>query len=109
MRPFLLPELAIVLKTMMSWNHQHHPHTHSQKEEFFFSFLCIAALVAYGHSGARGQIRAAADGHSHSETGSELHLRPTWQLAAMPDPEPTEQGQGSTLHPHGHCVRVLTH
>ena len=30
--------------------------------------------------------------------GSELCLPPTPQLVAMPDPQPTEQGQGSNLH-----------
>ena len=54
-------------------------------------------------SQARGQIRAIATGlHlSHSNTRSELHLQPTQQLKAMPDPYPTEQGQASNLHPHG--------
>ena len=33
-------------------------------------------------------------------TGSELRLWPTSQLTAMKDPHPTEQGQGSNLHPH---------
>ena len=31
-----------------------------------------------------------------------LIFRPTTQLMAMPDPQPTEQGQGSNLHPHGY-------
>ena len=36
-----------------------------------------------------GQIRAAAADlyHSHSNAGSELHLCPTPQLTAMPDPQ----------------------
>ena len=40
----------------------------------FFKFR--AAPTAYGGSQARGQIRAAAAGlhHSHSNSGSELHL-----------------------------------
>ena len=29
------------------------------------------------------------------------HLQPTPQLPATPDPQPTEQGQGSNLQPHG--------
>ena len=55
--------------------------------KFFFSFF-RAAPVAYGDSQARGQIRAVAAGlhYSHSSMGSELHLRPTPQLTAMPDP-----------------------
>ena len=31
------------------------------------------------------------------------------QLVARPDPLPTEQGQGSNLHPHRHYVGFLTH
>ena len=50
------------------------------------------APVAYGCSQARDQIRAATSGlhHSRGNTGSELHLQPTPQLAEMPDPSPTE-------------------
>ena len=50
------------------------------------SFLVTPA--AYGGSQARVQIRAIAGGlhHSHSNTASELHLRPIAQLMAMPDP-----------------------
>ena len=46
----------------------------------------------YGGSQARGQIRTIAAGlHlSYGKAGSEPHLRPTPQLTAMPDPEPTE-------------------
>ena len=49
-----------------------------------FFFLFMAAPVAYGSSRARGQIGAAAAGlhHSHSNTGSELHLGPMLQLVA---------------------------
>ena len=73
-------------------------------------FLFRAAPVAYGSSWARGQIGAAVAGlcHSHDNAGSKLHLRPTLQLVAMPDPEPTEQGQGSNLYPHGDYVGFLT-
>ena len=51
-------------------------------------FLLRATPVAYGGSKARGQIGAAAARlhHSHSNVGSELHLRPTWQLVVTPDP-----------------------
>ena len=44
--------------------------------------------MAYGGSQARGRIGAAAAGlhHSHSNLGSELCLRLTPQLMAMPDP-----------------------
>ena len=46
--------------------------------------------MAYGDPQARGPIGATAAGlrhsHSHSNTGSELCLRPTPQLTAMSDP-----------------------
>ena len=45
----------------------------------------------------------------HSNVGSELILQPTRQLAAIPDPLPTEQGQVWNPHPHGHHVWFLTH
>ena len=65
---------------------------------FFFLVFCLfkTAPVAYGGSHARGPIGAVAAGlhHSHSSTASEPHLRPTPQLMATPDPQPTEQGQG---------------
>jgi len=49
-------------------------------------------------------IRATAAGlhHSHSNVGSELRLRPTPQLTAMPGPWPIEWGQGWNLYPHGY-------
>ena len=54
----------------------------------FFFFLLFRAILAYGGSQARGQNRATAAGlyHSHSNTRSEPHLRPTAQLMATPDP-----------------------
>ena len=83
-------------------------------EIFFFFVFCLfvvvvvvaipwAAPAAYGGSQARGRIGAAATGlrQSHSNSGSEPHLQPTPQLTAMPDPQPTEQGQGSNPQPHG--------
>ena len=59
--------------------------------------------MAYGGYQARGQIGAvAASRHqSHSNTGPEQRLQPTPQLTATPDCQPTEQGQGSNLQPHG--------
>ena len=46
-------------------------HMHFKKKILF-----MVTAVACGISGIRGLIRAAADGlhHSHSNTGSELHL-----------------------------------
>ena len=72
---------------------------------FYFIFLSFsrAAPATYGGSQARGLISAVATClcQSHSNSGSKLSLRPTPQLTAMPDPSPTEQGQGSHLQPHG--------
>ena len=53
----------------------------------FFAFF-RAALEVYRGSQARGRVGAAAASlhHSHSNAGSKLHLKPTQQLMAMPDP-----------------------
>ena len=59
------------------------------KHLFIHLFLLFRALlVAYGGSWARGLIGVAAASlhHSHCNTGSEPHLRPTPQLKATPDP-----------------------
>ena len=58
--------------------------------------------MAYGGSQARGPTAAAAagPGRSHSSAGSELRPKSIPQPTAMPDPQPTEQGQGSNLQPH---------
>ena len=57
---------------------------------FYFLSFCLfrAAPAAYGDSQARGPIGAEAAGlhQSHSNVGSKLHLRPTRQLVATPDP-----------------------
>ena len=58
---------------------------------FFLVFLPLLGLVPqqYGGSQAWGLIGAVANGlyhSSHSNVGSELSLRPTPQLMAMPDP-----------------------
>ena len=59
--------------------------------------------MVYGGSQARGPIRAVAASlrQSHSNAGSESRLQPTLQLTTTPDPQPTEQGQGSNPQPHG--------
>ena len=81
-----------------------------QSEGFFCLFVCFclfaiswAAPAAYGGAQARGRIRAVAAGlrQSHSNAGSEPCLQPTPQLPATLDPQPTEQGQGLNLQPHG--------
>ena len=65
-------------------------------------FLFRAAPMAYGSSQARGGIRATTANlrHSHSSVRYKLRLQPTLQFTAMWDPQPTEQGQASSLYPH---------
>ena len=77
---------------------------------YLFIYFVTTTPTSYGSSGARGQIGATAAGlsHSHSKAGSKPHLRPRLQSEAMPNPLPTEQGQGSNLNPHGHYVGFLT-
>ena len=56
---------------------------------FYFIFLSFEGhTMAYGGSQARGLIVAVAAGlcQCHSNARSELHLQPTPQLMAMPDP-----------------------
>ena len=76
---------------------------------FFFAFS-RAAPTAYGGSQTRGLIRTVAASlcQSYSNMGSEPRLRLTPQLTATLDPQPTEQGQGSNLQPHGSQSDLLT-
>ena len=69
---------------------------HNQIRYRYFFFLSTATPAEYGSSWATGWIGAAVASphHSHSNTKSEPHLRPTPQLVAMPDPSPIERGQG---------------
>ena len=60
---------------------------------YLFLLLFRATSTTCGGSQAsRGRIGATAASlhHSHSHNRSELHLQPTPQLTAMPDPEPPE-------------------
>ena len=54
--------------------------------------------MAHGGSQARSPIRAAAASLSQTiaNVGSEPHLRPTPQLMATPDSQPTEQARDQT-------------
>ena len=71
----------------------------------FFNFdFFRAALVGRGGSQARDRIGAAAAGLHHSNMGSEPQLRPTPQLTATRNPQPTEGGQGSNPRPHGYYL-----
>ena len=65
---------------------------------FFFFCLFRAAPMAFGGSQARGLIRAVAASllQSPSNTRSELRLRPTPQLMAMPDPKPLIEARHGT-------------
>ena len=69
----------------------------------YLSYVFLDRTEAYGDSQARGRIGAAAAGlrQSHSNARSKPCLQPTPQLLAMPDPQPTEQGQGLNPKPHG--------
>ena len=55
---------------------------------YFILVFFRAAPAAYGGSQARGLIGAVAASlhQSHSKAGSELHLQPTPQFMATPDP-----------------------
>ena len=81
---------------------------HFKMVNFIFIYLFIllfrATHVAYGSFQARGPIRATAASlcHSQRNAGYEPRLQPTPQLMAMPDPQPTDQGQGSNPHPLGY-------
>ena len=72
---------------------------------YFFVFLPFLGPRPrhMGGSQARGRIGAVATGlhQGHSNAGSEPRLRPTPQLMATPDRQPTEQGQGPNQQPHG--------
>ena len=76
---------------------------------FCFLFLFMATTAAYESSQARDHIRGTAADlcHSQGNAGSEPHLQPPQQLAAIQDPQSTEQGQGSNPHPPGDQVKSL--
>ena len=68
---------------------------------FHFVLICFVLFIlratngACGSSQARGRIRATGTGlcHGHGNLGSELHLQPTPQLLATPDPNPLSRGR----------------
>ena len=68
-----------------------------------------AAPAAYETSKFRDRVGAVAISryHNHSNSGSELHLRPTLQLTAMQDPKPNAGDQGLNPHPHGYSLGSL--
>ena len=62
-------------------------HVHGILLFFSFLFFLRAVPAEYGSSReARGRIRASSLCHSHSNTGSELRLRPTPQFTTTLDP-----------------------
>ena len=80
----LLKILSFLLRILLG-NNQISPYCFLRL--LFFCFVFRATPMACGSSQARGQIVAAAGlRHSHSYVGSELHLQPTPQLLAPPDP-----------------------
>lgn len=69
---------------------------------YLFIYFCFLGPYLQHMEVLRLGVTTAASLHySHSNTGSKPHLRPTPQLMAAPDPQPTEQSQGSNLCPHG--------
>ena len=84
-----------------------HPHPRSKQPLmciYIYLFVFLGPYLQHmevPRLGSRMWAVAPSLRHSHSNGRSEPCLRPTPQLMAMPDPWPTEQGQGSNLHPHG--------
>ena len=70
---------------------------------FFFFAVSWAAPAAYGDSQFRSLTGAVAASlrQSHSNVGSKRRLKPTPQLMATPDHQPSKQGPGSNPQSHG--------
>ena len=77
------------------------PLSHNWNSSLLFCFVFLPFLgplsAAHGGFQAKGLMGAVATSlrHSHNNAESKPHLQPTPQLTATPDPQPTEQGQGS--------------
>ena len=69
-----------------------------------FFFLLRAILTAYGIPQTRGQIGAQLPANTTATATQDLSCICDLHHSSrqMLDPSPTEQGQGSNLHPHGH-------
>ena len=67
---------------------------------FFVFFVCLFVFLG-PHPWHMKVPRLGVQLEQYSNTRSEPHLRTTPQLTATPDPQPTEQGQGSNPQPHG--------
>ena len=71
-----------------------HPSVH------FLSF-CFLGLHLRHVEVPRLEVDGSYSGQPQ-QGGTKPHLRLTTQLTATLDPQPTEHGKGSNLHPHGH-------
>ena len=72
---------------------------------FFFFFFFLGPHpqhMEFPRLGVESDLQLPAYATSHSNWGSEPHLRPTPQLMATPDLRPTEESQGLNPHPHGY-------
>ena len=107
--PSTSPHPILVIRLLLSPRNFCSHLSSSYQTFFIFTYFYLssvfsrAAPTAYGVSQARGWIGAVAAGlhQSRSNAGSEPSLRPTPQLTATPDPQPTEWGQGLNPQPHG--------
>ena len=67
--------------------------------------------AAYGSCQARGQIGVAAEAYAAATVTDPSHVcdlhHSLWEFWIL-NPL-SEGGQGSNLHPHGHCIGFLTH
>ena len=64
---------------------------------FFFFFLRPHLWhMEFPRLGVESELQLPSLHHSHSNAGSELHLRPTPQLTAMPDPSPPSEVRDQT-------------
>ena len=84
--------------------------TKQEFSELFFFFFLWPHLrhIEVPRLGVELEFAAASLSHSHCNTRSKPHLQPILQLAATPDPQPTERSQVWKPHPHGHYVGFLT-
>ena len=75
------------------------------RKDFFF-FRATLWHMEVSRLGVKLELQLPAY-RSHNSK-SKLCLQPTPWLTSMLDPQTTEQGQESNLHPQGHYVRFLT-
>ena len=85
------PQISLVTRTVSEdlFTNCYSASSRRQLGEMFSIFFFFRAVpVAYGSSQARGRMRAVAVSptHSHSDAGSELHMRCTPQFMATPGP-----------------------